>query len=242
MREIKDFKFSVGNDVGEEGEFDGYASVFGGLDSYGDTVEPGAFRKTLKESKTFPLLWAHDTTQPIGIIGGEESAKGLAVIGELNMDVVSAREKRSLMKQGAVKGLSIGYEAVKWTYDQTEKVRHLKEIKLWEISLVVFPADHAARVGAVKDAPDPADLGALCEQIMALDLKTIDLKMDRDTAARAVEHISALLGKLETLAGAPITQQPPEDSMPPEVGHLLERLGAEVQAFRTTVDSINSRR
>jgi hypothetical protein len=240
MREIKDFKFSLGNDVDDEGKFDGFASVFGGLDSYGDTVERGAFKKTLKENKSFPLLWSHDTREPIGIIGGEESDKGLAVIGELNLEVQSAREKRSLAKQGAVRGLSIGYEAVKWSYDQTEKVRHLKEIKLWEISLVVFPADGNARIGSVKG--QGGDLGELLEQILAMDLREIDIK-HRDAAAMAVDRIQALLKGMESLTGTPPSTQPPEESgMPPEFGHLLGRLDAEIKGFRATVDQINNPR
>jgi len=55
--------------LSDAGEFEGYASVFGNEDSYGDIIEPGAFAKTLKEhgdDNPIPILWQHDTYAPIG--------------------------------------------------------------------------------------------------------------------------------------------------------------------------------
>jgi HK97 family phage prohead protease len=212
MRETKDFKFSVIGETSDEGEFTGHASVFGGIDSYQDTVEPGAFKKTLKENKSFPLLWSHNTAEPIGIITGEEDKKGLATIGSLNMDVASAREKRSLVKQGAIRGMSIGYEAVKWEFDNVEKVRHLKEIKLWEISLVVFPADRAAQVARIKGVPY-SDFGGLMDLLNDLDIKEIDERF-QDAAKRAADRIYALLKVQEPLASTPESVEPLTEQQP----------------------------
>lgn len=206
MREYKDFKFSVIGETTDEGMFTGHASVFGGVDSYNDTVESGAFKKTLKENKSFPLLWSHNTSEPLGVIRGEEDKRGLATIGELNMDVASAREKRSLVKQGCIKGMSIGYEAVKWTFDAVEKVRHLAEIKLWEISLVVFPADRAARVATIKGVPY-TDFGALMDLLNELDMNDIDPRF-QDAAKRAADRIYALLKAQEPSLDTPAVVQP----------------------------------
>jgi hypothetical protein len=63
------------------------------------------------------------------------------------MDVQRAREARSLLNQGAMKGLSIGYGAVKKSFSGS--VRHLKEIALKEFSPVVFPMNELA-VATVK--------------------------------------------------------------------------------------------
>ncbi len=211
-RETKDFKFSLLGQVSDEGLFTGHASVFGGIDSYRDTIEPSAFKKTLRENKVFPLLFSHDVTQPIGIIRGDEDKKGLAIEGELNMDVTSAREKRSLVKQGALKGLSIGYESVKDEWDPGEKVRHIKEIRLWEISLVVFPADKNARVAQIKGIPF-TDFPALMDLINEMDIKEVSPRF-QDAAKRAADRIYALLVKQEPTQVTPAEPQPQNAAQP----------------------------
>lgn len=148
--ETKDFKFTLTDVDEEKGTFKGYASVWGDVDSYGDTVKRGAFKKSLKETKVFPMLWSHNIIEPIGVISGHEDDTGLAVEGSINQDVQRGREVRSLMKQGAVTGLSIGYQTLLEELDKTTGTRVLKEVKLWEISPVVFPACQSAQVTDVK--------------------------------------------------------------------------------------------
>ncbi len=151
MKEQKDLDFKFIKAPDDAGTFLGYASVFGVVDSYNDIVQPGAFKKALKERAYFPLLWSHSINEPIGIVTGREDDRGLAVTGKLNLDVQKAVEIRSLMKQGAVNGLSIGYEPGKHSYDDDHH-RILEEIRLWEISPVVFPAQIGATVQVVKRA------------------------------------------------------------------------------------------
>jgi phage head maturation protease len=68
--ETKDFALHV-KDVSDEGTFEGYASVAGNVDSYGDRVEPGAFGESLAKHQregTKPLLlWQHNPDEPIGV-------------------------------------------------------------------------------------------------------------------------------------------------------------------------------
>jgi HK97 family phage prohead protease len=150
--ETKDFKFTLSAMDDEAGTFTGYASIWGAVDSYGDIVDKGAFRRTVKDNQQFPLLWSHDIGEPIGVVRPKEDSTGLKVEGHINLDVQRGRETRSLMKQGAVSGLSIGYQVVKSEPDEVEKspVRRLKEIKLWEISPVVFGACPGALVADIK--------------------------------------------------------------------------------------------
>jgi hypothetical protein len=51
---------------------------------------------------------------------------------------------------GIPMGLSIGYQTVIEEVDNETGIRKLKEISLWEISIVTFPACEPARVDAVK--------------------------------------------------------------------------------------------
>lgn len=137
------------------GVFSGYASVFGGLDSYGDEIAPGAYAKSLKAHKaagTMPLmLWSHDPSQPIGKwVSLEEDDRGLKVAGQLTLGVQAAREALALMKAGAVSGLSIGYRVPPGGAVVEQRRRLLKEIDLVEVSIVALPADGSARVTDVK--------------------------------------------------------------------------------------------
>jgi uncharacterized protein len=143
-----DFKFEL-KSLNDAGELEGYAAVFGNFDLGGDVIEQGAFTKSIEESGgEVPILYQHDRYEPIGVSTKlEQDRYGLRVKGQLNMDVQRARETRSLMNQGAMKGLSIGYGAVKKSFSGS--VRHLKEVALKEFSPVVFPMNELA-VASVK--------------------------------------------------------------------------------------------
>lgn len=144
--------------VSDSGEFEGYGSVFGVKDSYDDVVVPGAFSKSLqswREKNTMPaMLWQHQMDEPIGIYTDmKEDDVGLYVKGRLLIDDDPlARRAHAHMKAGSLTGLSIGYMLKDWEYDRTKEVFLLKEIDLWEVSLVTFPSNDEARISDVKSA------------------------------------------------------------------------------------------
>lgn len=134
--------------------FEGYGSVFGVVDAYADVVAAGAFARSLKEwraKKRAPaLLWQHDPSQPTGVWDElREDEKGLYVKGHL-ADTQLGRESHTLLKMGALSGLSIGFRTRKSKIDEESGIRTLTDIDLWEVSLVTFPANDPARVTAVK--------------------------------------------------------------------------------------------
>ena len=154
--------------VNEDGLFSGYASVFEEIDSYRDIVKRGAFEKTLAESESkgraVPILWQHDAAKPIGVYTElKEDEHGLYVEGQLNMDVQQAREALSLLRQKALSGISIGYNSVRYDTDVKSGVRPLYELKLYEASLVTFPACDGARVTDVKTILADGQLPSLPE-------------------------------------------------------------------------------
>ena len=154
----KSFGFEV-KAVDDNGTFTGYGSVFGNVDLGGDLVAQGAFKRTINNrGDKVKLLWQHDMSQPIGVWKSlEEDTHGLLVTGQLNLDVQQGREAYALLKQGALDGLSIGFQTVDDSYDETSGVCTIKEVKLWEISLVTFPMNEAAEVTAVKSAFEELD-------------------------------------------------------------------------------------
>jgi len=150
--------------VAQDGTFTGYASVFEVLDSQNEIVERGAFAKTLalwrSRAAAPAMLWMHDPTQPIGLwLSMAEDANGLAVCGRLALATQKGMEAYELLRMKALTGLSIGYRVVQSRQDSRRKARVLTEVDLFEVSLVTFPANDAARVSAVK-APAAQAAGA----------------------------------------------------------------------------------
>lgn len=151
--------------MGAEGslQFSGYASVFDGLDSYGDTIKAGAYKNTITDrERPVQLRWNH-----FGPVIGKftemyEDEKGLFVSGELTKGHSVAEDTAALLRHGAISGLSIGY-SVKDS-EQQGVVRVLKDIELFEISIVETPADNNAHIQTVKSATDLKDVEAILRQ------------------------------------------------------------------------------
>lgn len=142
--------------VADNGSFEGYASLFDREDLGRDVVLPGAFRDSLRERGPdgVRMLFQHNPAEPIGIWESlVEDRKGLFARGRLMADVARAREVLSLMRAGAIDGLSIGFKVRKARRDSATRVRRIEQIDLWEISIVTFPMLPEARISAVKSRP-----------------------------------------------------------------------------------------
>lgn len=155
--ENKSFEFKIDEANDSEGMIKGYASTFGNIDLGDDVVEKGAFKKTIKENKgRFPILDSHDPTKQIGWnLKAEEAENGLYVEGQILMESQLGKEKFLLAKKaveiGAKMGLSIGYSVIKAEPDKERpSVRRLKEVKLYEYSIVTFPMNTSAMVTGAK--------------------------------------------------------------------------------------------
>lgn len=154
MRDHLDCGFDV-KEVAEDGSFSGYGSVFGNIDSYKEIVSSGAFDESLRDWKSkgrMPsLLWQHRAGEPIGVYASmHEDANGLFVKGKLALKTARGAEAYELLKMGAISGLSIGFQTREDSFDKVSGIRTLKKVDLWEVSLVTFPANDAARISVVK--------------------------------------------------------------------------------------------
>jgi uncharacterized protein len=188
--EIQDFELKsikAGDAEGERGTFTGMAATYD-LDQGGDKIVRGAFTKTLAKSRTVPLLWQHESHNPIGTLSCTETSLGLAVEGKILLSDPVGKRAYDLMKEGVLKGLSIGYTTVKDGYENG--VRLLKEIKLFEISIVTFPMNEAAMIASVKA------MKAMSDAERGQHLKSIDhhrRAIDRHQRAMR-ENMKALFG------------------------------------------------
>lgn len=164
-----ELKFDSTNE--KEMLFEGYGAVFGNVDSYGDVIQKGAFKETIREAKAtgnWPaMLLQHggwqmsaDDLTPVGLwTDMEEDDTGLYLKGKL-APTARGIELHALMKmtpRPAINGLSIGYVPIKWKMRSSaeEPRRTLEQVKLIEISPVTFPANGKARIQSAKGVHGP---------------------------------------------------------------------------------------
>lgn len=201
--------------VSDSGEFEGYGSVFGVKDSYSDIIVPGAFQKSLaawQEKGRMPaLLWQHNMSEPIGIYTEmREDETGLFLKGRLLIDDDPlAKRAHAHMKAGSLSGLSIGYVLNDYDYDNQKDAFILKDIDLWEVSLVTFPANDEARISNVKsllergETPPPSkvekalrEVGFSGSQAKAFMAKGYSAITPREAAEDALHTLKTLINRI----------------------------------------------
>jgi HK97 family phage prohead protease len=171
-----------------EATFTGYASTFGNVDSYGDTIAKGAYAETLNSHGMPKMFFNHDAAAvPIGKwIEAKEDDYGLLLTGEFTPGNALAQEVRAALKHGTLDSMSIGYALRKGDYEPQGEGRLIKKVsRLSETSIVTFPADKFARVDATS--------------VKSLDFESLlpECKTERD-----IERLlrDAGLGKWEAMA------------------------------------------
>ena len=136
------------------------------LDAGSDVIRKGAFARTLdhwranKKSRPIPLKDLHRWQSVEDVVGrmtdAQETDDGLLATFEFIPDDPKADAVYRRVKGGFVTGLSIGYRAVSWEYQQKEggnewdRIRVLKEVQLLEVSVVDEPMNDDARIDDVK--------------------------------------------------------------------------------------------
>jgi HK97 family phage prohead protease len=217
---LSDAKVKFADDGG--GTFAGYASVFGGVDAYGDTIVRGAYEHTLRSHGKPKMFVNHDSWGlPVGKwIVAKEDDHGLYVEGEFTPNMARADEARAALKHGTVDGLSIGYALKKGDYEELEDgKRVIKRVtRLFEVSVVTFPADEAARV----------DLGS----VKSDDIDGIETVRDferflRDAGGLSIELVKALTARAKVVFS------------PRDVEPIIDAKAA--QELRTMIDRMNGR-
>lgn len=205
--------------VSETGEFEGYGSVFGVEDSYSDVVVKGAFQKSLaawaEKGRMPSMLWQHKMSEPIGIYTEmKEDDHGLYVKGRLLIEGDDlAKRAHAHAKAGSLGGLSIGFILKDWEYDSQKGVYLLKEIDLWEVSLVTMPANDEARISDVKsmlekgETPSPSKIERALRDVgfsrtqakgfMAKGYGAIDSKREAESQDEALQSLKDLTAFLK---------------------------------------------
>jgi len=200
--EYKSFTFTM-DDIDDQGMFTGYASTYD-MDSMGDTIMPGAFKRTLNswsaKQRPIPVLWQHKADEPIGAtIEAMEDERGLRVKGRLLMGMQKAKEAYEAAKAGILGGLSIGFSIPRDGAVRNEDgTREIKEVKLYEYSFVTFPANESAVLTGVKqDQPELREMVNLLNDIKRELRATSVVAADPvDEPAPASDDVSTLIAEV----------------------------------------------
>ncbi len=191
-------------EIAEDGTFSGIASVYDVEDLGGDIIEKGAFKKTLSENPTVPILWQHQSAEVIGSGEVKESGNKVLLTGRLDLEDPTAQKAHSKLKSKLIKGLSIGFQTIKAKWEELEEdghtkyIRRIQELKLWEVSVVTFPMLPQAQVTRVKSVEDLEN--RLCE---------------------LQDELQALKAAKGTLREPPKVEEPPLKPTEPVVNHSL---------------------
>ena len=200
---------------GGEGVFEGYASLFGEVDTARDVVAPGAFAASLaaRRSGQVRMLFQHDPKEVVGVwLDIAEDNKGLAVRGRLLTELRRGAELYALLQAGALDGLSIGFRAAESHTDPKTGIRRLARVDLYEISLVTFPMLGTARIGAFKGGTPTTreferlltrEAGLTRSQARAVTrhgLKALDPAQNSERDARSRNATAALAARIRQAA------------------------------------------
>lgn len=207
--------FPVGNvqfrTDGDKLNFAGEAAVFNSLSEdlggFKERIDPGAFAKTIKEANV-RLLINHNPDKLLASSRGkslrlQESDRALKV--EADMAPVSyARDASILMERGDMQDMSFQFSVIKadWATEEGWDVRVLKEVRLFDVSVVTFPAYQATSAGVRSLVPQLANLTSLSREEFlgifgeARSGKTLSRK-NLDLVKAAIDALSSLAASAE---------------------------------------------
>lgn len=177
-KETRAFNISKLNTRSENEEqntsIEGYAAVFNSKTNIGgwfdEVIEPGAFSRSLSENGDIRALFNHDWNNVLGrtksgTLTLKEDEKGLNFNVELPNTSV-ARDLSESMVRGDINQCSFGFFVTgeEWDYSVEPALRIIKEVELFEISVVSIPAYEDTEASLVRNK----DLGKEVEARMAL--------------------------------------------------------------------------
>jgi HK97 family phage prohead protease len=203
--------------------FVGYAAKFNSpsedLGGFVETIEPGAFRRSLRSRNDVKLLVNHDTGRVLastrsGTMKLYEDEVGLRVEASLP-NTTDGRDMAELLRRGDLNKMSFGFSVIKdsWNNEMTE--RTLKSVRLFEASIVAFPA-YASTEAMVRSL----DKAATRAQVDADELADAVLKLEEgaDLSDSEAELIKKVVDTL-----SPVTQVEEEKTEEPNLLDLKRK-------------------
>lgn len=208
---------------GDSWSFTGYASRFGAVDSYGDTIMKGAFESTLRNFGKPKMFFNHSWDMPIGKWPTvKEDDAGLFVQGELTQGMALSSDVHAAMKHGTLDGLSIGGFVKRGDYEETDTGRVIRRwTRLVEISPVALPADSGARVDLSTVKGEELD-AAIAEIETIRDLE----RFLRDAGSFSKGAAVALAARVKVIFDRRDAGDEPDTKLSAQILERLQRLAA----------------
>ena len=212
MTQYKDARDAANSDGGT---VKGYASTWDREpDAYGDVIAKGAFTKSLerwaKLGMPIPLLYGHNTDDPEYNIGAvtlaKEDERGLYIEADFDAENPKAQYVRKLVKEGRLFQFSFAFEVMdagEVTLENGIKANELRELDIFEVSLVQIPANQHAEVVEVKSG----------RRNSAKDEN--DLRRLRDLMEEAESRMDEAKEIIDRLIDEPVQEQPAEEPESP---------------------------
>jgi HK97 family phage prohead protease len=140
--------------------FTGYASVFNSpsedLGGFIEYVAPGAFKRSLQSRNEVKLLWNHDAGEPLASLRGGtmqlvEDEIGLKVTAQLP-NTTRGRDVAELLRTKVIDSMSFGFNVIRDSWSRDGQTRTLESVRLFETSIVSFPA-YSSTTATVRSQP-----------------------------------------------------------------------------------------
>lgn len=192
-----------------DGLIEGYGAVTGNVDSYGDVIAQGAFDGLDEFVKRGGILVGHDWgSLPVAMIeSAKEDERGLWFKARFHSDEVAQRARavvQERLEAGKFVGLSIGFRALDYSFEERDgrEVRVLTKVKVYEISIVLTPANPLAGATGAKTMED--DYRAALAAVDRATKRLGGVKALREAAGRKLSEenlgrVRELLAQTESL-------------------------------------------
>lgn len=216
------------------GQFTGYASVFGNVDSVGDKIVKGAFAQSLKDfgdgGAGIPCYWCHETSDPEMNLGttleATEDEHGLFVKVQLDLDNPKAAYAYKLLKEQRVRQMSFAYQVTDG--EDKKDCFEITGCKIFEVSIVPVGANQATSIESVKSLQDEDETAPssdestedTSEEEPETDL-TADLEKLEDQLAKIVDLVAEIIEKNQG-EETPEEENKPTDEEPGGTGSETE--------------------
>ena len=232
--------------TGDHGEISGYFATFhhDHGDSYGDVIRKGAFKKTIEERKKtghpFPLCFNHDFSMIIGMVTdiGEDNFGAWFKAKFFSSE--KAQEIRNIVKSGVLWQFSFAFDILdqgKIKAGDGSMVNELRELELYEISIVTVPANDRATITDIK-----TDRERLLAYISRMEREANeDLSKRKEQLLSSIRNMESCQEKRYDMLYSRINNQKANVSLIPETDLVdaldyLERQEAIVKANITLYD------
>ena len=176
---------------GDAARLEGYAVVFGSmsedLGGFREIIEPGAFGEALASAPDVRALFNHDPSMVLGrttngTLTLAEDARGLRMAVTLP-GTSYARDVYTLVERGDVSQMSFAFSTRKggetWATEDGQRVRRLRALNLYDVSVVTYPAYQATTVAA----------------------RALEMAQEMETDGQAADEITETMGDEGQAAG-----------------------------------------